>query len=153
MAEGPGQDGLRQVEAPPAVGGQGRVQRLQAAVAAQADAPLRVEAVPLARHRHVLRPVEPDADGPSGEHRAEGGHRREPVRLHLLAAEAAPHPQALDRHVVAVQAQDVGDDLLRLRRVLGAALDEDLAVLVDLGQRAVRLQVEVLLARRTRSRR
>ena len=37
------------------------------------------------------------------------------------------------------------DDVLGLGRVLGAGLDEDLAVLVDQGQRGVGLQVEVLL--------
>ena len=68
-----------------------------------------------------------------------------PVRLHLLAPEAAAHPQALDGHRVARPAEDVGDDLLGLGRVLGAALDEDLAVLVDVRERAVRLEVEVLL--------
>ena len=43
-------------------------------------------------------------------------------------------------------AQDVRDDLLRLGRVLGAALHEDLAALVDERERGVRLEVEVLLA-------
>ena len=47
---------------------------------------------------------------------------------------------------MAGQTEHVGDDLLGLRRVLGAGLDEDLAALVDVGQRGVRLQVEVLLA-------
>ena len=40
----------------------------------------------------------------------------------------------------------MGDDLLRLGRVLRARLDEDLARLVDVGQRAMGLQVEVLLS-------
>jgi len=44
-----------------------------------------------------------------------------------------------------VEAEHVGDDLLRLRRVLGAALHEHLAALVDERQRRVRLEVEVLL--------
>ena len=67
------------------------------------------------------------------------------MRLHLLAAEPAAHPQALDGDLVAAQAQHVGDDLLRLGRVLGAALDEHLPGLVDDGQGGVRLEVEVLL--------
>ena len=43
------------------------------------------------------------------------------------------------------QPEHVRDDLLRLGRVLGAGLDEDLARLVDERQRGVGLQVEVLL--------
>ena len=42
-------------------------------------------------------------------------------------------------------AEDVGDDVLRLGRVLGRGLDEDLSVLVDVGQAGLRFEVEVLL--------
>ena len=104
-----------------------------------------VEAVALARHRHVLGAVEPQPDGTAGERGAERGDRREAVRLHLLAAERAAHPQTLHGDLVARQAQHVRDDLLRLARVLGAGLDEHLPVLVDQGERRVRFQVEVLL--------
>jgi hypothetical protein len=69
------------------------------------------------------------------------------VRLHLLAAETAAHPQALHRHCVRVDPEDVADDVLGLGGVLGARLDEDLAALVDHRERAVGLQIEVLLAR------
>jgi hypothetical protein len=104
------------------------------------------EPVALARHGEVLGAVQPHPDRAPGERRAQGGDRREPVRLHLLAAEAAAHAQALDGDLVVVPAQHVGHDLLGLGGVLGAALDEDLLALVDMGQGAVRLQVEVLLA-------
>ena len=67
------------------------------------------------------------------------------MRLHLLAAEAAAHPQALDGHRVVGPAEDVGHDLLRLGGVLGAALHEHLPRLVDVGERALGLEVEVLL--------
>ncbi len=106
---------------------------------------LGVERVPLAGHRDVLGAVEPQQDRPAGERRAQRRDGGEAVRLHLLAAEPAAHPQALHGDVVAGQAQHVRDDLLGLRRVLGAGLDEDLPVLVDQGQRGVGLQVEVLL--------
>ena len=106
----------------------------------------RVEAVPLARHRHVLRAVEPQPHRAAGQRGAERGDRGVAVRLHLLAAEAAAHPQALHGDLVAAAAQHVRDDLLGLARVLGAGLDEDLPVLVDVRERRVRLQVEVLLA-------
>ena len=102
--------------------------------------------MPLAGHGDVLGPVQPQPDRTTGQRRPQRGDGGETVRLHLLAAEAAAHPEALHRDVVAVQAEHVADDLLGLRRVLGAGLDEDLAALVDVGQRAVGLQVEVLLA-------
>ena len=89
---------------------------------------------------------EPQPHRAAGEPGPEGRDRGEPVRLHLLAAEAAAHPQALHRHRVAGHAEDVGDDVLGLGGVLGAALDEHLAGLVDLRQRRVRLEVEVLLS-------
>jgi hypothetical protein len=145
VAEGPGQHRLGQVEAPAAVRRQGCVEGLEPAVAVEADPPLRVEPVPLARHRHVLVAAEPQPDRPTGDgtERGDGG---EAVGLHLLAAEAAPHPQALDGHLVAVQPEDVRHDLLRLGRVLRAALDEHLPRVVDDRERGVGLQVEVLLA-------
>ena len=111
----------------------------------ESDLPRRVERVPLAGHRDVLGAVEPQQHRPPGERRAQCGDRGEAVRLHLLAAEPAAHPQALHRDLVAVQAQHVRDDLLGLRRVLGAGLHEQLPGLVDQRQRGVGLQVEVLL--------
>ena len=114
-------------------------------VVVEADPPLGVEAVPLAGHREVLRAVEPQPHRPTGEPGAESRHGGEPVRLHLLAAEAAAHPQALHGDLVVVQPEHVGDDLLRLAGVLGAALHEHLPRLVEVGQRAVGLEVEVLL--------
>ena len=102
--------------------------------------------MPLAGHGDVLGAVEPQADrapGQGGAERRDGG---QPVRLELLAAEAAAHPQALHGDLVGGQAEHVRHDVLRLRRVLRARLDEDLAALVDQRQRGLGLQVEVLLA-------
>ncbi len=103
------------------------------------------ERVPLAGHGDVLRAVEPQADRVPGERGPERGDGGQPVRLELLAAEAAAHAQALHGDVVRGQAQHVRHDVLGLGRVLGAGLDEDLAALVDQGQRGLGLQVEVLL--------
>ena len=102
--------------------------------------------MPLAGHGDVLGAVQPQAHRASGEGGAERGHRGQPVRLELLAAEAAAHPQALHGDLVRGQAEHVRHDVLGLGRVLRAGLHEDLAVLVDQGQRGVGLQVEVLLA-------
>ena len=122
----------------------------QPAVVVEADPPLGVEAVPLAGHRHVLGAVQPQPDRAAGEGRAERGDRGEAVRLHLLAAEPAAHPQALHGDVVAGEPEHVGDDLLRLGRVLGAALHEDLAALVDQGQRRSASRGRSAPGRRTR---
>ena len=115
------------------------------AVVVEADPPLGVEAVSFARHGEVLGAVEPQPDRAAGQDAPQGSHRGEAVRLHLLAAEATTHPQALHGDLVVVLAEDVRDDLLRLRGVLGAGLHEDLTRLVDVRQGAVSLQVEVLL--------
>ena len=146
MAQGPGEHRLGEVEAPAAVRGEGRVEGVEPAVGVEADPPLGVEAVALAGHRHVLGAAEPQPHRATGERGAERGDGREAVRLHLLAAEAASHPQALDGHRVAGQTEHVRDDLLGLAGVLGAALHEHLAGLVDERERGVGLEVEVLLA-------
>ncbi len=137
---------LGEVQAPPPVRGEGGVESRDPAVIVEPDAPLGVEAVPLAGHGEVLGAVQPQPYRSSGQARADGGDRGEAVWLHLLAAEAATHAQALHRHLVVGQPEDVRHDLLRLGGVLGAALDEDLAALVDQRQRGVGLEVEVLLA-------
>ena len=114
-------------------------------VVVEPDLPAGQERVPLAGHGDVLGAVQPQAHRAVGQHRAQRGDRGQAVRLELLAAEAAAHPQALHGDVVGMDAQHVRDDVLGLGRVLGAGLDEHLAVLVDQGQRGVGLQVEVLL--------
>ena len=65
------------------------------------DLPLGVEPVPLAGHGEVLRAVEPQPHRAAGQRGAERGDRGEAVRLHLLAAEPAAHPQALHGDLVA----------------------------------------------------
>ena len=71
-------------------------------VVVEADSPLGVEAVPLAGHGEVLGAVEAQPHRAAGQGGAQGGDGGEAVRLHLLAAEAATHPQALHGHLVAV---------------------------------------------------
>jgi len=147
VAQRSGQDRLGQVQAPAAVRGEGGVQRLQQPVVVEADPPPGVEPVSLAGHRDVLGASEPDAHGAAGDDGTERRDRGVPVRLHLLAAEGPTHPQRLHGDLVGAAAEHVRDDLLGLRGVLGAALHEDLTGLVDVRQGALRLEVEVLLAR------
>ena len=146
VAERAAHDRLREVEAPAAVGGERRREGDDAAVVVEPRLPHDVERMPLAGHREVLRAVEPQPHRAAREHGAERGDRREPVRLHLLAAEAAAHAQRLHGDPVARQAEHVRDDLLRLGRVLRAAVDEHLPLGVDVRERRVRLEVEVLLS-------
>ena len=145
MQQGPGEHRLAEVEAPPAVGGDGRVERPEQAVVVEPHPPLGEHAVPLAGHRQVLAAGEPQPHRPPREPGAQRRDGRVAVRLHLLAAEAAPHPQALHGHLVGGHAEHVRHDVLGLGGVLGAALHEHLPVLVDLGQGALGLEVEVLL--------
>ena len=152
VAQGAGEHRLGEVEAPAAVRGEGCLQRGEPALVVEPGPPGGVEAVPLAGHRDVLLAAEPQPHGSARERGAQGGHRGEAVRLHLLAAEPAAHPQALHGDPVARYAEHVGGDLLGLGGVLGAGLHEHLAVLVDARQAALGLQVEVLLARRARAR-
>ena len=147
MEQGPGEDGLGEVDAPAAVEGDGGVEPEDASVGGEPRAVAGEHPVPLARHRHVLCPGQAHAHRAAGEPGPEGRHRGEAVRLHLLAAEPAPHPQALHGDRVAGHAEDVGDDLLGLGRVLGAAVHEHLAALVDERDRRMGLEVEVLLSR------
>ena len=105
-------------------------------VVVEADPPLGVEAVALAGHRHVLRAAEPQPHRASGERGAQRGDRGEAVRLHLLAAERRrPSAGTARSRAWLVEAEHVGHDLLGLGGVLGAALHEHLAALVDQGQR------------------
>ena len=145
VAERAAQHRLRQVDRPAAVGGEHRVERLQHAVLVEADLPADVERMPLAGHREVLRAVQSHPHRAPGELGAERGDGREAVRLHLLAAEAAAHAQALHGDLVGVDAEHVRDEVLRLGGVLRRALDEVLPLRVAHGERRVRLEVEVLL--------
>ena len=146
MAHGPGEHGLGQVEAPSAVGGQVRVEGEDPAVLGEADLPRGVEAVAFAGHRDVAGAIEAQPYGSSGQCRTERGQGRVAVRLHLLAAEAAAHAQTLHGHLVGGHTEDVGDDVLRFGRMLGRGLDEDLPVLVDMGEARLRFEVEVFLS-------
>ena len=145
VAQRPGQHRLGQVEAPSSVRGQRGVQRAQAPIRVEADPPRGVEAVALAGQRHVLRPGEPHANRTTREGCAQRRNGGEAVRLHLLAPEPAAHAQRLDGHRVVGHAEDMRDDALRLARVLGAAVDEHLAGLVDERDGGLGLEVEVLL--------
>ena len=114
---------------------------------------VRVEAVALAGHGDVLGAVEAQPHRAAGEG---GAERRDRRRYPCGCISLPPKPPPIRRHCTVTSwlgtAEHVGDDLLGLGRVLGAALHEDLAALVDERERRVGLEVEVLLAGRTRTR-
>ena len=116
------------------------------AVVVEAGLPDQVEAGSLSGDRDVLVAVQAHANRPAGDGRAERRDRREPVRLRLFAAEATPHAQRLHGDRVVAQAENVGDDLLGFTRMLGAALDVELPAFVEVRQRCVGLEIEMLLA-------
>jgi hypothetical protein len=134
-----------QVERPAAVADETGVQGEQPAVVVDTDPVGAEERVPLAGHRHVLAPVEPDADRPAGQRGREGGDGRERVALRLLAAEAAPHPQARDDDLAAREAEHLGHHALGLARVLRGHGARDVALGVHVRPGGVGLQVEVVL--------
>ena len=145
VAQRAGQHGFGEVQAPAAVGVQLGLECQQLPCVIKAHRPAGQIRVPLAGHGQVLGTVQPQPHRASGERGPERRYRRVAVGLHLLAAESPAHPQALHRDRAAGQPQHVRYDLLRLGGVLGAALDEHLPGLVNVGQRRVRFQVEVLL--------
>ena len=121
-----------------------RVERLQPAVVVEAGAPagengwrLPVIVMSWARlsRTRTGRPV-------STRQRGDG---REPVRLRLLAAEAAAHAQALHDHLRVAERRARARRSPGSRSGAGWGLHEHLAGLVDERQRAVGLEVEVLL--------
>ena len=113
----------------------------------EADPPLGVEAVPLAGHGEVLVRLSRSRTGRTGQGGAEGRDGGQAVRLHLLAAEAPTHPQALHGHLGAASAGTwatiswVSDGCWVL------LCTKTWPPSVDVRQRAVGLEVEVLLAR------
>ena len=104
------------------------------------------EVVALAGRDHVVVAVGADLDGAVpllGGDRGDGG---EEVGLGLLAAEAAAHAADDDRHRVRRDAEDVGDHVLHLGRVLGRGIDGDVIVLAGDGEGDHALEIEVVLA-------
>jgi hypothetical protein len=125
--------------------GEGDADALDPALAVEADIIVRREIVALAGHDHVVVAVGADlgrAAGLGDDQSAGGGVGG---GLGLLAAEAAAHPPDLDRDVGAAEAEQVGDQMLDLARMLGRADDVDLAPLARRRERGLAFEVEMLL--------
>ena len=117
------------------------------------DAPVRVEAhlvvveeiVPLAGRHHVVVAVGPDLHRPVPFLRRQRRHRREEVRLRLLAAEAPAHAPHDDGHRVRRHPQHMRHHVLHLGRMLRGGIDGHLVVLARHGKGDHALEVEVVL--------
>ena len=120
-------------------------------VVVEADLVVGDEVVALAGDHHVVVAVGADLGRPAGLLGDQRGDAGEQVALGLLAAEAAAHAPALDRHGVVGHAQHDRDHVLDLARVLGRGVDRDLVVLARDRQRDLALEVEVVLAADRRS--
>ena len=100
----------------------------------------------LAGDQKIIVPVQPQLDR---AFELVGRHRR-PHRhvagLGLLAAKTATHAPAFHPHRVIGQAQGMSHPVLHLARVLGAAVDHPLALLLGQGVGHLAFQVKVFLA-------
>ena len=126
--------------------GEGAVDREDAAVVVEADLVVVEEVVALAGRDHVVVAVGAELHRPVPLLGGDRGDRGEEVRLGLLAAEAAAHAPDDDRHRVRRHAEDVGDHVLHLGRVLGRGIDRDVVVLAGDREGDHALEVEVVLA-------
>ncbi len=145
VEEGARQDGLAQVEAVATVAVELRVEGVDAPIVGVRDLEAPEEGVTLPGEGHVALSVEADAHGAPGllgADRRDGGPG---VRLDLLAPERAAHPQRLAGDRVAGDAEHARDDDLRLGGMLRRGVDQHLAALVDVGQRRLSFEIEVLL--------
>ena len=104
--------------------------------------------MPLAGHREVLAALQDQPYGPAREPRAEGAHRGPGRGLVLLAAERAAEPSHVDLHRMHGHPEHARHVLLHPRGRLRRRVHEHRAVLDRLGERALGLEVEVLLRAR-----
>ena len=138
------EDRCRQVGAPAGVLQQPRLVGDEAACVVEPDPEIGLVGVALAGDRHVVAALGPTAYRPAEAFRGERGEAGPQGRLLFLAAEAAAEALDLDLDQVHRQSEDRGDGLLRAARRLRRRMHADAAVVARQGQRALRLQVDVL---------
>ena len=146
VEEGAVGDRAGEVGGEAAAGGEAAVDGEDAAGVVEADLVLVQEVVALAGGDHVVVAVGADLHGAVELLGGDGGDGGEQVRLGFLAAEAAAHAADDDGHGVRRNAEDVGDHVLHLGRVLGRGIDGDVVVLAGDGEGDHALEVEMVLA-------
>ena len=110
-----------------------------------ADAPIGAEIVALACQREVVVAIEADFAWSPGQARGERCDRRPGAGLAFLAAEAAAHAARLNGDERVRHAEDAGDDVLGLGRVLGRSVHRHLVGFAGKGERGLAFEIEMLL--------
>ncbi len=100
----------------------------------------------LAGEREVQRARQPHAHRPPGFPGAQCRDGRPRIGLHFLAAERAAHAQTFHRHFVARDSQHPRDHFLRFGGMLRGGMRRHAAGFIQPRNRALRFQIEVLLA-------
>ena len=119
-----------------------------------ADPPVRVVAdrigrkkiVTLAGHDHVGIAVEPQLARPAGFTRRQRRDHGPLGRLGLLTAEAATHAPHLAGNERIRDSENARHDVLHLARMLGAGIDQHVAVLARHRERDLAFEIKMLLA-------
>src|SRR5436190_16312677 len=99
----------------------------------------------LSGQRHIQLARQPHTDRATGLPGTEGGDGGPRICLDFLPAKRAAHSETFDADLVAPEAEDAGDDLLRFRRVLRRRVRHDAATLVHPRNRGLRLEIEMFL--------
>ncbi len=100
----------------------------------------------LAGEREIERARQPHTHGPPRLPGAQCRDGRPRIGLHFLAAEGAAHAQTFHRHFVARNSQNARDHLLRFGGMLRGRMRRHAAGFIQPCNRALRFQIEVLLA-------
>ena len=135
----------RQVRGKPATRGKTALDRLNTARVVKADLIVHHEIMPLARRRHVLIAVGADFDRPVPLLCSHRGNGAKEVHLAFLAAKAAAHPAHVHGDGIRWHAHDMGDHMLRFRRVLRGTMHNDVIILAGDRKGDMTFKIHVIL--------
>ncbi len=109
------------------------------------DAPIGAEIMALAGQRKIVVAIEANLARTSRRARAERGNRRPGAGLTFLAAESAAHAPRLDRDERVRNAENAGDNVLRLGRVLRRGVHRHFVAFAGHGERSLAFEIEMFL--------
>ena len=107
--------------------------------------PIGAEIVALAGQCEIVVAIEADLARSPRQARGERRDRRPGAGLAFLAAEAAAHPAGFHGDEGVRYAEDAGDDVLRLRRILRRSVHRHLVAFAGKGERRLAFEIEMLL--------
>ena len=134
-----------QVGAVPAIHQLQRIKAQNTALRIKADAPVVAERVALAGDQDVIAPVQPHLHRPPKFVRGQRRPYRQMPGLGFFATKAAAHATAHHAHLRQRDVQRVRHPVLHLARVLCAAVDQPVAVVLRNGVGDLAFQIEMLL--------